>query len=34
MPDDEEIAVGIAVQAGDGNADTLSIDFIEILMER
>jgi hypothetical protein len=34
MPDDEEIAVGIAVQAGDGNADTLSIDFIEVLMER
>jgi hypothetical protein len=32
--DDEELAVTIAVQAGDANARTLSVDFLEILFER
>lgn len=34
MPDDEELTVTIGVQAGDANADTLSVDYIEVLMER
>ncbi len=34
MPDDEELTVTIAVQAGSAAADTLSVDFVEVLMER
>lgn len=34
MPDDEELTVSIAVQAGDANADTMSVDYIEVVMER
>jgi len=34
MPDDEELAVTIAVQNGAGAAKDLHVDFVEILMER
>lgn len=33
-PDDEELAVGMAVQNGDGNARTLSADYLLIAKER
>lgn len=34
FPTDEELAVIIAVQNGEASAKTLSVDYIEILMER
>lgn len=33
-PDDEELAISLAVAAGDGNARTLSVDYIDLLSDR
>ena len=34
LPDDEELTVTLALQAGSANARTLSVDYIEAVMER
>lgn len=34
LPDDEDLAVTIAVQAGDANARTLTIDYLMVVKER